>query len=119
MISLRAPQSNPHGVGRANSDDVGAIGSVNSARTNEKAAGASLLYWESPNNVNPGLVWHQPHVVYMSELEYRAAPNASAKLEVLHRMADVVLNTTAFIADFPEKRLSTGTRGEYYDLVLH
>lgn len=34
-----------------------------------------ILYWESPNNCNPGLVWHQPHVVYMSELEYRAAPN--------------------------------------------
>ena len=53
----------------------------------------------------------------MSELEYRAAPNASAKLEVLNRMADVVLNTTAFIADFPEKHTSTGTHGTYYDLV--
>ena len=22
-----------------------------------------VMYWESPNNnINPGLVWHQPHV---------------------------------------------------------
>ena len=75
-----------------------------------------ITYWESPNNINPGLVWHQPHVVYMSELEYRASKTAAAKQEVLHRMKDVVLGTAAFIADFPERRLSTGTQGEWLDL---
>ena len=45
-----------------------------------------------------------------------AAPNASAKLEVLHRLKDVVLGTAAFIADFPERRVGTGTNGKYLDL---
>jgi hypothetical protein len=88
-------ESNPHGLG---------------------AGERALMYWESPNNINPGLVWHQPHVVYMAELEYRAAASGAAQAEVLHRLADVVLNTTAFIADFPERRLSTGTRGAWLDL---
>ena len=52
----------------------------------------------------------------MSELEYRAAPNASAKAEVLHRLQDVVLETAAFIADFPERRVGTGTNGKFLDL---
>ena len=69
----------------------------------------SSRYWESPNNINPGLVWHQPHVIYMSELEYRAAPNASAKEEVLQRLKGIVDSTAQFIADFPERRIGTGT----------
>ena len=52
----------------------------------------------------------------MSELEYRAAPNASAKAAVLHRLKDVVLSTAAFIADFPERRIGTGTNGEWLDI---
>jgi len=52
----------------------------------------------------------------MSELEYRAAKDAVAKLEVLHRLKGVVLETAAFLADFPERRLSTGTKGRYLDL---
>ena len=75
-----------------------------------------LQYWESPNNINPGLVWHQPHVVYMAELEYRASRTAAAKAEVLHRLKDVVLSTAAFIADFPERRIGTGTNGAFLDL---
>ena len=31
-------------------------------------------------------------------------------------MRHVVLNTTAFIADFPERRIGTGTNGSYYDI---
>ena len=75
-----------------------------------------IMYWESPNNCNPGLVWHQPHVVYMSELEYRAAKTPAAKLEVLHRLKDVVLSTAEFLADFPERRIGTGTHGKSLDL---
>jgi len=75
-----------------------------------------IMYWESPNNINPGLVWHQPHVVYMSELEYRASKTDAAKQEVLHRMKGVVLGTAAFIADFPERRIGTGTNGKWLDL---
>jgi len=78
-----------------------------------------VMYWESPNNINPGLVWHQPHVVYMSELEYRAAKlkgGEAAATEVLHRLKDVVLATASFIGDFPERRRGTGTNGKFYDL---
>ena len=52
----------------------------------------------------------------MSELEYRAAKTAAAKAEVLHRLKDVVLSTAAFLADFPERRIGTGTDGAYLDL---
>ena len=45
----------------------------------------------------------------MSELEYRAAPNASAKEEVLQRLKGIVDSTAQFIADFPERRIGTGT----------
>lgn len=75
-----------------------------------------LMYWESPNNINPALVWHQPHVIYMSEMQYKAAPNASAKEKVLHRLSEVVMSTAMFLADFPERRLGTGTNGEWLDL---
>jgi hypothetical protein len=74
----------------------------------------SSRYWESPNNINPGLVWHQPHVIYMSELEYRAAPNASAKEEVLQRLKGIVDSTAQFIADFPERRIGTGTGKRFF-----
>jgi len=90
-------ESNPYGFGRGDGTKP-------------------LLYWESPNNINPGLVWHQPHVIYMSELEYRAAPNASAKAEVMGRLKGIVESTAEFIADFPERRIGTGTNGRYLDL---
>ena len=52
----------------------------------------------------------------MSELEYRASKTDAAKQEVLQRMKDVVLGTAAFIADFPERRIGTGTNGKWLDL---
>jgi hypothetical protein len=58
----------------------------------------SLLYWESPNDTNPALVWHQPHIIWMSELQYLASSNPN---EVLQRMKDVVLATADFLASFP------------------
>lgn len=45
-----------------------------------------LLYWESPNNINPGLVWHQPHVIYMAELEYVVLPAARLNPRRLFRI---------------------------------
>ena len=77
---------------------------------------ARLMYWESPNNINPGLVWHQPHVVYMAELEYQASATPAARREVLQRLSGVVLRTAAFLADFAERRTDTGTRGAHLDL---
>ena len=90
-------ESNLHGIGRGDGT-------------------RPVQYWESPNQINPGLVWHQPHVVYMAELEYRASKTAAAKAEVLHRLKGVVLGTAAFLADFPERRIGTGTDGAYLDL---
>ena len=76
----------------------------------------AIMYWESPNNINPGLVWHQPHVVYMAELEYKAAKSPAAKAEVLSRLKGIVESTAEFLADFPERRIGTGTDGEWLDL---
>jgi hypothetical protein len=47
---------------------------------------------------------------------YRAAKNATAKLEVLERLKDVVLCTAEFLADFPERMNGTGTDGAWFDL---
>ena len=43
-------------------------------------------------------------------------PLRAAKEEVLHRLKDVVLSTATFLADFPERRIGTGTDGAYLDL---
>lgn len=75
-------------------------------------SGKPLLYWESPNDINPVLVWHQPHIVYMAELQYQAATSTKARDQVLQRLKDIVLETAAFIGDFPVFNENTKT----YDL---
>lgn len=67
---------------------------------------ATPLYYESPNDINPVLVWHQPHPVFLGELEYRAAPTPAAKAAVLARLRDVVFATAEFLADFPNQNLT-------------
>ena len=46
------------------------------------------------------LVWNQPHAVYLSELEYRAASTDAQRAEVLERMGEVVRASADFMADF-------------------
>jgi hypothetical protein len=116
-------ESNIHGIGRAR-PPKNAYGESTSTGGGGGGGGGDtapfvpkpVQYWESPNQINPGLVWHQPHVVYMAELEYRAANGTAAKKEVLDRMHEVVFATAAFIADFPERRRGTGTNGTWLDL---
>lgn len=42
------------------------------------------------------IIWQQPHVIYMSELIYRARPSQ----EFLREYADMVEQTAAFMASF-------------------
>ena len=52
----------------------------------------------------------------MAELEYKAAKTPAAKAEVLGRLKGIVESTAEFLADFPERRIGTGTDGEWLDL---
>jgi hypothetical protein len=51
---------------------------------------------ESPSPIGPFLVWQQPHPIFLAELVRRATDSDTA----LHRYADVVLASAAFMADF-------------------
>ena len=51
---------------------------------------------EAPSDVGSFIIWQQPHVIYMSELIYRARPSQ----EFLREYADMVEQTAAFMASF-------------------
>lgn len=51
---------------------------------------------EAPSDVGSFIIWQQPHVIYMSELIYRACPSQ----EFLREYADMVEQTAAFMASF-------------------
>ena len=53
---------------------------------------------------------------YCFNWRYRAAPNASTKAEVLHRLKGIVESTAESLGDFPERRIGTGTDGKWLDL---
>ena len=52
---------------------------------------------EAPNDVNPLLIWQQPHPIFFAELEWRANPTA----DTLERWKEIVSETGAFMAAFP------------------
>jgi hypothetical protein len=52
--------------------------------------------WEWPNEINPLLIWQQPHPIFMAELEYRKNPVSA----VLEKWKDVVSNTADFMASY-------------------
>lgn len=65
--------------------------------------------WEWPNEINPLLIWQEPHPIFFAELEYRAKPTQ----ETLDKWKDVVLQTADFMASYPyfngrEKRYILG-----------
>jgi hypothetical protein len=65
--------------------------------------------WEWPNEINPLLIWQQPHPIFFAELEYRSRPTK----ETLAKWKDVVLATADFMASYPvynkrEKRYILG-----------
>ena len=51
---------------------------------------------EAPSNTGSFLIWQQPHLIYLAELLYRAAPDA----EVLESYGELVDQTAEFMADF-------------------
>ncbi len=51
---------------------------------------------EAPSNVGSFLIWQQPHLIYLAELLYRAAPSQ----EVLDSYGKLVDETAEFMADF-------------------
>ena len=53
---------------------------------------------EAPSKVGSFLIWQQPHLIYLSELLYRANPNDS----VLNQYYDLVQETAKFMASFAE-----------------
>jgi hypothetical protein len=79
---------------------------------------STLLNWESANNCNPTLLWHQPWVIMLAELQYKAAKTDTARKATLQRLSPLVFATADFLSDFAEKRAdSGGTRGKHYDLA--
>eukprot|EP01043_Picozoa_sp_COSAG02_P033973 COSAG02_NODE_2349_length_9084_cov_12.922315_7_plen_745_part_00 len=78
---------------------------------------STLLNWESANDCNPTLLWHQPWVVMLAELQYKAANTDAERKSTLWRLSPLVFATADFLADFAEKRADAGgTRGKHYDL---
>lgn len=51
---------------------------------------------EAPSSIGPFLVWQQPHLIYLLEMLYRAAPSR----ELLERYAELVHDTAEFMAAF-------------------
>jgi hypothetical protein len=65
--------------------------------------------WEWPNEINPLLIWQEPHPIFFAELEYRAHPTK----ETLDKWKDAVLGSADFMASYPyynkrEKRYILG-----------
>jgi hypothetical protein len=58
---------------------------------------------ESPTPIGALLAWQQPHVLYLLELVWRAA-SADHRDELVDTYAEVVDETAAFMAAFPEER---------------
>jgi hypothetical protein len=51
---------------------------------------------ESPNGINPFLVWQQPHPIHFAELMYQAKPDAAT----LQFFREIVLESAEFMASF-------------------
>ena len=63
------------------------------------------------------LIWNQPHAIFLSELEYRAASSDAERHQVLERYADVVNASAVFMADFARGgRAGNVSTGYHYQL---
>ena len=58
---------------------------------------------ESPSDIGSLLVWQQPHIIHLLELVWQAGDDAH-RAELVSRYADLVEETAAFMAAFPEER---------------
>ena len=59
---------------------------------------------ESPNGINPLLIWQQPHPIFYAELDYRAHPQR----ETLEKWREIVQMTAEFMASYADLDQATG-----------
>ena len=59
-----------------------------------------LLYWTGPSSTGPMLVWQQPHIIWMTELQRLHAETDEAAAAIVKRMAMVVEKTADFMASY-------------------
>eukprot|EP00937_MAST-01D_sp_MAST-1D-sp2_P007010 g7010.t1 len=60
-----------------------------------------LLYWTGPSSTGPMLVWQQPHLIWLGELQRLHAPDAAAAARVEARLGAAVEATADFMASYP------------------
>ena len=64
-----------------------------------------------------GAAGNQPHAIFLSELEYRAASSDQERRQVTERYADVVSSSADFMADFARGgRAGNESSGYRYEL---
>ncbi len=54
-------------------------------------------HWEWPNEINPLLIWQEPHPIFFAELAYRTNPTKAT----LAKWGKVVIQTADFMASYP------------------
>jgi hypothetical protein len=54
-------------------------------------------HWEWPNEINPLLIWQQPHPIFFAELAYRTNPTKATLAE----WGNIVVQTADFMASYP------------------
>ena len=63
------------------------------------------------------LIWNQPHAIFLSELEYRAASSDTERRQILERYSKVVHASAEFMADFARGgRVGNASSGYHYEL---
>ena len=81
--------SNPSANGSYNAGSVG--------ETTYSNCSFPLLYHTGPSGTGPMLIWQQPHIIWMTELQRLHAPTASAADAIVQRMAAVVEASADFM----------------------
>jgi hypothetical protein len=83
------------------------------ARAIAQKQGYSGLRWpkmigpeavESPNGINPLLIWQEPHPIFYAELDYRAHPNR----QTLDKWREIVFGTADFMASYADNDPASG-----------
>jgi len=59
---------------------------------------------DSPNGINPLLIWQEPHPIFYAELDYRAHPNR----ETLDKWKEIVFSTADFMASYADYDRTSG-----------
>ena len=60
-----------------------------------------LLYWTGPSTTGPMLVWQQPHIIWMTELQRLHAETPADAAAIVASMTDVITATADFMASYP------------------